>query len=385
MSTKFIDRSASSIRTRDDGMILVGRSDSVDQPAHSVVVRLNKNGTISWQKILFGDGTGSSVQQTTDGGFVLANPGILKLTSTGLVEWHLRYLNGYARNVRETKDKGLLVTGYIPDTGAWVAKLDKLGNVQWQNTYGCSLDDLADFALETADGGFLVEGSTRCNAPFYGTLLFKINSTGDLEWHKIFSNPDINISASHLPLALALTKKNGSLLAISEDLSGVSKLKLLRLDSLGNIIWQKNYDFPVAFDVSATIRKLKHGVILFTQLDGVLWLDSSGEVLRARNYSINGRAVYLSGIDTSRRGGLVTAGMVRRQDRQLDMIAFKVPRNSSRCLDVTVGQTKNAEASAITVSAAEIEVQRADPGKVLKLSFVESDFGAAFDTCGPKP
>jgi len=385
VSTKFIDRSASSIRTRDGGIILAGEWDDPDQTVNTLVIRLNKKGEIAWQKILFGDGTGSSVQQTSDGGFVLANPGILKLTSTGLVEWHLRYVSGFAKSVQETKDKGFLVTGHIPDTGAWVLKLDKLGNVQWQNTYSCSLDEGAFFASEVADGGFLIAGTTRCNAPFGGTLLLKINSTGDLEWHKIFSNPDVNISARHLPVAIGMAKKDGSLLAISEDLSGVSRLKLLRLDSLGNIIWQKNYEFPVAFDTSAAIRRLKHGVILFAQLDGLLWLDSSGEVLRARNYSINGRAVYMSGVDTSRRGGLVAAGMVRRQDRQLDLAAFKVPRNSSRCIDVAVGRTKNAQDSTITVSTAEMEVLPADPGKVLNLNFVASDFGASFDTCGPKP
>jgi hypothetical protein len=64
-----------------------------------------------------------------------------------------------------TSDGGYVVAGITQSFGAggddvWVLKLDGLGNVQWQKTYGGPGADAAFDMARTSDGGYAVTGRT---------------------------------------------------------------------------------------------------------------------------------------------------------------------------------------------------------------------------------
>lgn len=155
---------------------------------------------IEWQKCLGGNNTdwAYSTQPTSDGGFILAgesrslngnvngNHGnydcwIVKLNHSGIMQWQ-KCLGGswddYAYSIQQTADGGYVIAGstYSNDgnvsgnhdsTGFtadfWVVKLDNFGNIQWQKTLGGSLDDWGYSIEQTTDGGYIIAGNTTSN------------------------------------------------------------------------------------------------------------------------------------------------------------------------------------------------------------------------------
>ncbi|RME64713.1 MAG: hypothetical protein D6778_07465, partial [Nitrospirae bacterium] len=101
-----------------------------------------------------------SVQETSDGGYIVAGwtqsfgAGygdflVLKLDADGNVQWQKTYGGADddgASSIQQTSDGGYVVAGYTASFGAggydvWVIKLDANGNVQWQKIYGGADDD----------------------------------------------------------------------------------------------------------------------------------------------------------------------------------------------------------------------------------------------------
>src|SRR5919108_4520499 len=66
-----------------------------------------------------------------------------------------------ANSARQTTDGGYIVAGSTNSSGiyhAWLLKLDSLGNVVWQKTYGGVGPDSASSVQQTTDGGYVVAG-----------------------------------------------------------------------------------------------------------------------------------------------------------------------------------------------------------------------------------
>lgn len=192
---------ANSIRqTSDGGYIMTGDSSSNDGDVignhgsgDAWVVKLDPNGNIQWQKSLGGTNSdiSQSIWQTTDGGYILAgssrsNDGdltanhgnfdywIVKLDSNGNTQWQ-KSLGGSshdsARSVQQTADGGYIVagssgsadgdiTGNHGQQDYWLVKLDSAGNIQWQKSLGGSNIDEANSVRQTSDGGYIIAGST---------------------------------------------------------------------------------------------------------------------------------------------------------------------------------------------------------------------------------
>ena len=71
----------------------------------------------------------------------------------------------YGRSIQQTLDGGFIVAGYTSSFGAgsddfWLLKLSKIGEVIWQKTYGGSGKDSAYSIQQTSDEGFIVAGSS---------------------------------------------------------------------------------------------------------------------------------------------------------------------------------------------------------------------------------
>lgn len=106
----------------------------------------------------------SSVQQTTDGGYIVAgstdsfsagsnDAWVFKLDASGIIVWQKTYGgagNDNASWIQQTSDGGYIVAGYTSSYGAggidaWVLKLDSTGNVVWQRTYAGNRPRLCQF------------------------------------------------------------------------------------------------------------------------------------------------------------------------------------------------------------------------------------------------
>ena len=123
-----------------------------------------------------------SIQQTEDGGYIVAgesnsfgtgaedwNGWVLKLKSNGDVEWQKTYGGAgdeRRRSIQQTEDGGYIVAGKSNSfkvgvyNDAWLLKLNGNGDIEWQKTYGGSFGDSAESIQQTADGGYIVAGHT---------------------------------------------------------------------------------------------------------------------------------------------------------------------------------------------------------------------------------
>jgi hypothetical protein len=105
------------------------------------VLKLDGNGNVVWQKI-YSSGIGESIQQTSDGGYIVAGETqyfadnyeawVLKLDGSGNVQWQKTYdALGYQYpfSIQQTSDDGYIMAGEFAGYDAWVLKLDGNGNI----------------------------------------------------------------------------------------------------------------------------------------------------------------------------------------------------------------------------------------------------------------
>ncbi|MGC8931577.1 MAG: hypothetical protein ACP5K6_08610, partial [Dictyoglomus sp.] len=90
-----------------------------------------------------------------------------------------------AYSIQQTTDGGYIVAGYTESFGAgngdfYIIKLDSNGDKVWEKTYGGSSYDRAYSIQQTTDGGYIVAGGTSSfgagSADFY---IIKTDSEGN--------------------------------------------------------------------------------------------------------------------------------------------------------------------------------------------------------------
>ncbi|HLG36176.1 MAG TPA: T9SS C-terminal target domain-containing protein, partial [Bacteroidia bacterium] len=155
------------------------------------ITKLDSAGELIWQKCFGGSGDDEAkmVQQTPDGGYIVAgttfsNDGdalgshgdfdalVFRLDSAGNILWH-KCLGGTEeekiQTVEQEADGGFIfsiftksndgdVSGNHGFGDAWFVKTDSSGNMVWQRCIGGNYDDNAAAFSRTADGGFILTG-----------------------------------------------------------------------------------------------------------------------------------------------------------------------------------------------------------------------------------
>jgi len=220
------DRAEYVQQTADGGYIIAGYTSSSDGdltglPADACwVLKLDSEGLIQWQKFFGLLMFNKCVQQTGDGGYVLCgwtalgthgmfDGYVLNLDTAGAARWQ-RDLGGirrdYAYSIRQTRDSGYIVAGsttsenlngyhldpdfnFLPDGMA--IKLNATGAIEWQKCLGGYDDDGCSSVEQTADGGYVVGGSTASddgdvsgNHGSYDVWAVKLDAGGAIEWQR---------------------------------------------------------------------------------------------------------------------------------------------------------------------------------------------------------
>lgn len=168
------------VQARDGGFVAAGRK----EPLGLRLVKLSPGGGVQWERTYpeVNVGDGRCVQQTADGGFVVTgcmasrsqdSTGdlyLLKTDSLGALTWVRRFGgdgNDEGLSVEQTSDGGCVVAGYSDDAGGEgvsgvVLRTDSLGTLLWSwrpdpEEGGGSVV----CARQTPDGGFVVTGAGR--------------------------------------------------------------------------------------------------------------------------------------------------------------------------------------------------------------------------------
>lgn len=248
------DYCAYSVRqTRDGGYIITGL-ECMDEStmANVLLVKTDANGDTLWTRIFFGTGWddyGSSVQQTTDGGYVIAGANstrlgdvyLIKTDASGDTLWTRTYggdSSDVAEDVRQTADGGYVIAGSTRSYGAgagdlYLIRTDADGNMLWSGAYGGTSLDFGSSALQVDDGTYAIAGVTASfgagGRDFY---LIKTDADGDTLWTRTFGGDSDDFASSFQRTA------DGGYIIAGDTRSfgaGGSDVFLVKTDSLGNV------------------------------------------------------------------------------------------------------------------------------------------------------
>ena len=240
------------------------------------VIKLDAQGAKQWERTLGGDANDAllSVQQTPDGGYLLGGYSsssasgdktevsrgkwdywLVKLDSQGAKQWD-RTLGGNKQDtfssVQQTTDGGYLLGGYSDSdisgekTQAsqggydyWLVKLNGQGIRQWDRVLGGSESDYLQELHLTADGGALLAGSSysgisgdksHLNLGQRDYWLGKVDAQGQKQWDQAYGTPREDYLVGLTP-----TTDNGWLFGGSD----YSTYWVMKLDGLGAKQWDR--------------------------------------------------------------------------------------------------------------------------------------------------
>ncbi|MCH8903274.1 MAG: T9SS type A sorting domain-containing protein [Bacteroidetes bacterium] len=134
----------------------------------------------------------------------------------------------YAQSIIQTRDSNFIILATDSSYNLWVFKIDSNGNKIWEKTY----TDILPGDIQLCKDGYLITGHTS-HIPSGQTDIFllKINNLGDSVWYRNYGDS----IKSERGISLMQTQDSGYLVLGSST----RKMHILKTDSLGNVLWQK--------------------------------------------------------------------------------------------------------------------------------------------------
>ncbi|MBN8680355.1 MAG: T9SS type A sorting domain-containing protein [Chitinophagales bacterium] len=133
----------------------------------------------------------------------------------------------------------------------WLTRLDASGNLVWKQNYG-GLDDDRAFALKsTLDGGWILAGHTYSNSidvsgnhGDFDAWVVKLDSLGNIIWQKCLGGSDEDESwdvvqtPDHGFVVVGTTTSSDGDVTVNY---GIDDVWVAKLDATGNLLWQRSF------------------------------------------------------------------------------------------------------------------------------------------------
>jgi hypothetical protein len=173
-----IDRASSIQVTADGGFIIGGYTSSSGAGENDFyLIKTSSDGMVTWVKTLGGASAdnGNDVQQTTDGGYIFvgntmsfgaggSDVYLIKTDASGTPVWSKTYGGSggeFGNSVQQTGDGGYVVAGYSSSfPGVYLIRTDGNGNLNWSKNIGGLTFDWGSTIGKCIDGGFVIAGYT---------------------------------------------------------------------------------------------------------------------------------------------------------------------------------------------------------------------------------
>jgi len=280
-----LDDAAGSIQqTLDGGYVIAGSTKSFGAGNWDIsLVKTNAGGDVVWSKTYGGAAdegvyTGRCVQQTDDGGYIVAGSTysygagscdvcLVKTDELGDTLWTKTFGNTSiddGSSVQQTTDGGYIVTGRTFDTNypyrsnVYLIKTDATGNQVWSRTYGNTGDfETGCCARELTDGGYVIAGNAeRYGAGGYGAYLIRTDSIGDTLWTRVLFYGDAR--------SVRQTADGNFIVAGKAGGGSATDVTLTKVGPGGNTIWNRVFFYSGGEDAGIEVEQTTDGGYIVT-------------------------------------------------------------------------------------------------------------------------
>ena len=267
---------------------------------------------ITFEKTIGSDSgeVGYNIIQTSDGGFFVSGTTLsfgagdfenyfVRTDSLGNVVW-IKTLGGTAREtitkVLQTADGGFLAGGVTNSIGAvpydiFLIRMDANGDTTWTRTYGGTNEEGFGSVMQTNDGGFIVTGFSRSFSLSDHVYLLRLDSGGNVLWERTFGG-----SSSEEGVGVFQTSDSGFIICGNTGSfgSGYLDVYLIKTDANGSVLWSKTYggvdwDEVKGFYPTSDGGYVISGITVDLNVDKyvalVIRTDNNGDTLWTRSYN----------------------------------------------------------------------------------------------------
>jgi len=275
-------------QTTDGGYIITGNTYSLGNSSQAYLIKTDGNGIEQWSKNFGGTDAdwGISVQQTTDGGYIIAgranytiNPAtlfetgdvyLIKTDGNGNQQWTKNFggINqDGGRSVQQTTDGGYIITGFTTPflnglTDVYLIKTDGNGIEQWTKTFGGTSDDDSRSVQQTTDGGYIITGWTESfGNGAIDVYLIKTDGNGIEQWTKTFGGVK-----EERGFSVQQTTDGGYIITgwTGEIDQGQTNVYLIKTDQNGDSLWTKTFGYEPEDDIGFSVQQTTDGGYIIT-------------------------------------------------------------------------------------------------------------------------
>jgi len=270
--------------------------------------KTDANGNKLWEKTFGGesDEIAYSVQQTSDGGYVIAGSYRSYRIKNGTIpedakiekERLQKILAKWPEKIKTKYDPSKDVMYYLMGGEIYLVKTGANGDIMWEKTFGDFYDENAYSIQQTSDGGYIVVGDTSSfgispytakelgqSAPA-DVYVIKTDANGNEQWNKIFGGKYADVGYSiqqtfdggYIIAGYTVSNKKGPMYSEYSDYGGfgVADAYLIKMDSDGNKLWEKTFGDDFTDEVAFSVQQTSDGGYILTGLTGVIEDTRSG-------------------------------------------------------------------------------------------------------------
>lgn len=325
--------------------------------AASFLCSCSNAGPIFVEKSISGEykGVGTDINQTSDGGYLLAGTHyssskssslwLIKTDGLGDIEWEKKFkkldeTEGLC--AQETVDGGYILLAQTSARSdrdeplAWLIKTDREGMKNWERTFEGYKENPGSLVQPTSDGGYLLAGTVRSfreGTPVSTPRMIKIKEDGSIEWDRLFEG------GNHKDKEVSYVQQtmDGGYIMLGNLAADRSRpLLLIKTSSNGQVEWENSLRTLDRDEGQRIKQTVDGGYAIIGSRTGLRWgeqgadesnkvlllkTDSRGELVWRRTFH-RGSSAFGYDLEQTSDCGFILVGRAERYSPLFQRIMF---------------------------------------------------------------